>query len=281
MLSSFFPPDRLESYRTSPYKDRIDRIGRRLVEQRYHPVVTAQHLREWLRVTRYLQAQKLRLPLALDAPEVARYVTDRVVGLSDSRTRFVRAAVRIFVDADKHGYWRRRIGRAPEPVPAWLGSALDEYALFLRGHRGLAPQTVSTRVWQLTRFATYLDQDGVTRLAAVAPRHVRDFLIQLRTQAVATRLTYVSAMRSFFRWAAMTGLLPRDLSVAVVPPRRHRARLRGSAWDRVGDHAGKSADADPRGVSLPRTRRPADVRACGTIPGHPASQQRATCPLAR
>ncbi len=63
MLSSFFPPDRLESYRTSPYKHRIDRIGRRLVEQRYHPAVTAQHLREWLRVTRYLQAQKLKLPL--------------------------------------------------------------------------------------------------------------------------------------------------------------------------------------------------------------------------
>ena len=121
MLSSFFPPDRLESYRTSPYKDRIDRIGRRLVEQRYHPVVTAQHLREWLRVTRYLQAQKLRLPLALDAPEVARYVTDRVVGLSDSRTRFVRAAVRIFVDADKHGYWRRRIGRAPRAGAGVVG----------------------------------------------------------------------------------------------------------------------------------------------------------------
>ena len=224
MLSSFFPPDRLESYRTSPYKDRIDRIGRRLVEQRYHPAVTAQHLREWLRLARYIQARELRLPLALDAAEVARYVTDRVVGLGDSRTRFVRAAVRIFVDADEHGYCRRRIGRAPEPVPAWLGSALDEYAVFLRGHRGLAPRTVSRRVWQLTRFATHLDQGGVTRLAAVAPRHVRDFLIQLRTQAVATRLTYVSAMRSFFRWAAMTGLLPHDLSVAVVPPRQFKQR---------------------------------------------------------
>ena len=39
MLSSFFPADRLESYRTSPYKSRLDRIGQRLVEQRYHPEV--------------------------------------------------------------------------------------------------------------------------------------------------------------------------------------------------------------------------------------------------
>ena len=96
-------------------------------------------------------------------------MTDRVVGLGASRTRFVRAAIRLFLDPDDHGYCRRRIGRAPVPVPVWLGSALDEYTMFLRGHRGLAPRTVSEGVWQLTRFATYLNQDGVTRLAAIAP----------------------------------------------------------------------------------------------------------------
>ena len=127
MLSSFFPADRLESYRTSPYKDRIDRIGQRLVEQRYHPEVTEQHLREWLRVTDYLREQGLRLPLTFTAPEVEQYVADRVVGLSASRTRFVRAAVRIFLDADEHGYCPRRIGRVPQPVPSWFGSALGEY----------------------------------------------------------------------------------------------------------------------------------------------------------
>ena len=82
MLGSFFPADRLESYRTSPYKSRIDQIGQRLVAQRYHPEVTTQHLREWLRVTRYLQEQGLGLPLDLNAPAVAQYVAHRVVGLS-------------------------------------------------------------------------------------------------------------------------------------------------------------------------------------------------------
>ena len=205
MLSSFFPADRLASYRTSPYKDRIDRIGQRLVEQRYHSEVTAQHLREWLRVTRYLQAQELQLPLALDAPEVAQYVADRVIGLSASRRRFVWAAVRIFLDADEHGRCRRRIGRVPQPAPPWSRSAVAAHATFLRVHRGLTPRTVGKRVWQLTRFATHLEQDGVTRLVDIAPRHIQDFLIRLRTQAVATRLTYVTTLRSFFRWAAMEG----------------------------------------------------------------------------
>ena len=233
MLSSFFPADRLESYRTSPYKDRIDQIGQRLVEQRYHPEVTAQHLREWLRVTRYLQAQELRLPLALDAPEVGQYVTDRVIGLSASRTRFVWAAVRIFLDADEHGYCRRRIGQVPQPAPAWSRSAVAEHTTFLRSHRGLAPRTVGKRVWQLTRFAAHLEQDGVTRLAAITPRHIQDFLIRLRTQAVATRLTYVTTLRSFFRWAAMEGALPRDLSAAVPPPRQFKQRgLRDALTER-------------------------------------------------
>ena len=224
MLSSFFPADRLESYRTSPYKDRIDRIGQRLVEQRYHPEVTEQHLREWLRVTGYLREQGLRLPLTLTAPEVEQYVADRVVGLSASRTRFVRAAVRIFLDADEHGYCPRRIGRAPQPVPSWFGSALGEYTESLYSHRGLAARTVDKRVWQLTRFAAYLDQDGVMQLDAIAPRHIHEFLIRLRTQAVATRLTYVTTLRSFFRWAAMTGSLPQDLSAAVAAPRQFKQR---------------------------------------------------------
>ena len=51
-------------------------------------------------MTHYLQEQGLTLPLALDAPQVGRYVADRIVGLGASRTRFVRAAVRIFLDAD-------------------------------------------------------------------------------------------------------------------------------------------------------------------------------------
>ena len=54
--------------------------------------------------------------------------------------------------------------------------------------------------------------------------------------------------------------------VGLVGGRQERARLRGPARDRVGDHAGASADAHPEGVSLPRARRPADVRARGSVP---------------
>ena len=75
---------------------------------------------------------------------------------------------------------------------------------------------------------------------------------------------------------------PRDhLADRPCDHQRRRARVRGPTRDRVGEHAGASADAHPGGVSLPRTRRPADLRARGTIPRHPARHPRAACLLAR
>ena len=46
MLSRFFPADRVESYRTSPFKQRIDLIGERLIQLRYRSAVIEQHVRE-------------------------------------------------------------------------------------------------------------------------------------------------------------------------------------------------------------------------------------------
>ena len=151
-------------------------------------------------MTRYLQAQELRLPLALDAPEVARYVTDRVIGLSASRTRFVWAAVRIFLDADERGCCRRRIGQVPQFAPAWSSSAVAEYTTFLRSHRGLALRTVGKRVWQLTRFAAHLET--------------------VRRNTIRTRNARLAAIHSFFRYVldsepALALLCQRVLAIPV------------------------------------------------------------------
>jgi hypothetical protein len=78
MFARFYPTNRRASYRGSPHKERIDRIAQRLVEQRYLAVVVAQHLREWLRFSAYLQARQLALPLRSREADVQAYVTQRV-----------------------------------------------------------------------------------------------------------------------------------------------------------------------------------------------------------
>ncbi len=225
MLSRFFPGNRVALYRASPLKGRIDLIGQRLIALRYLPVVIAQHVREWLRFAAYLEQHAIALPLHSRAPEVEAYVVRRVHACqSASRVRFVRASLRILLEADEAGRFRRRVGIPPRPVPPWLAPAVDQYAAFLQLHRGAAPRTTARRVWQLTRFAEWLEQSGATSLTAIAPSHIQRFLITLRHQAPATRMTYRTTFRTFLGWAYATELVATDLRPAVTAPRRFKQR---------------------------------------------------------
>jgi len=224
MFERFYPTDRQASYRGSPHKERIDRIAEHLVEQRYLPVVIADHLREWLRFTVYLHKHRLTLPLQSRKGDVQAYVAQRVApGRSASRVRFVRASVRIFLDADAHGRFRRRISTAvPCAAPSWMQAALETYLTFLQAHRGLSARTLARRAWQLARLGQCLEELGVTSVATIAPVHLQRFFSQLHRQAVATRLTYAVTVRSFLGWAYGASLVPVDVRAAVLAPRRFR-----------------------------------------------------------
>ncbi len=225
MLSGFVPAAQVASYQSSPYKRRIDLIGAHLIQQRYLRVVIAQHIREWLRFTAYLEIHRGTLPADSRSPAVENYVVERLQDFqSASRARFVRASVRIFLEADETGQFRRRVGIALRPVPLWLGGIVDQYVAFLKRHRGSAPRTVAKHVWQLTRFADFVEKEGVADLAAVLPQHIQRFLIDLSAQASVTRMSYVTSLRSFLGWAYVSGLVATDLRPAVMAPRRFKQR---------------------------------------------------------
>lgn len=159
MLSSFVPAGQVASYQSSAYKQRIDLIGAHLIQQRYLRVVIAQHVREWLRFTAHLETCGGTLPSDRRAAGVQRYFALRLRSCqSASRARFVRASVRIFLEADEAGRFRRRAGKALRPVPVWLAAVVDQYATFLKLHRGLARRTVAKRLWQLGRFADFVEK---------------------------------------------------------------------------------------------------------------------------
>ena len=54
MFSNWFTGDDQDLYLTSPHKQRIDCLGRSLLELRYANEVIRQHVHEWLRFSRYL-----------------------------------------------------------------------------------------------------------------------------------------------------------------------------------------------------------------------------------
>lgn len=225
MLSAFVPADRVASYQSCPYKKRIDLIGAHLIQLGYVRVVVGQHVREWLRFTAYLVTRGVALPSSSRAPVVQSYLVQRLQPCrSASRARVVRASVRIFLEADDTGRFRRRVGKVLRPVPKGLATIVDQYVTFLKLHRGSAARTVAKRLWQLGRFADCVEQAGVANVAAITPRHIQRFLIHLCAQATATRMTYATTLRSFLGWAYAAGLVAVDLRPAVMAPRRFKQR---------------------------------------------------------
>jgi integrase len=223
MFSRFCSAGQLQAYRTSPHKLRIDHVAQALVKRCYLDAVVADHILQWLRFTSYVDTRGLQLPLDVHAPEVAAYLAQIEVHRSASRLRFVRASLRIFLETDDRGRFRRRAaGGRSQPVVAWAEPTLSAYRVFLEEHRGLADRTVRKRMWQLARFAEHLERSGVRTVADIHARLVRAFLTELRVQAPATRRTYGVTLRSFLRWAFLEGVVKTDLRAAAITARQYR-----------------------------------------------------------
>src|SRR5260370_14890874 len=103
MFSKWFSGNNCAQYRTSPHKQRIDQVGRNLVEQQYANEVIRHHLHEWLRFTFYLNAQGHLILPSPSADSVRQFVSQRTLGKSASHSRFIRASLRIFLEADDQG----------------------------------------------------------------------------------------------------------------------------------------------------------------------------------
>jgi integrase/recombinase XerD len=217
MFSNWFSGDECGRYRKSPHKQRMDQVGNSLLELRYANDVIRQHLHEWLRFSRHLDERGL--PLAATGTDAVReYVAERTSGKSASRSRVLRASVRIFLEADEQGQFRRRVA-SPPFTPAWFAPILTQYLLFVQQHRGLAAKTSRKYTQKLSAFAQYLKDAGVTELEQITPRHVRQFYENAQNPP---RRSYGSTLRVFFRWAATQGWLASSLRDAVPRPRQYR-----------------------------------------------------------
>ena len=122
MFSNWFSGDECGQYRSSPHKQRMDQVGSSLLELRYANDVIRQHLHEWLRFSLHIEKRGLLLP-ATGTDAVRHYVARHTAKTSASRSRVLRASVRIFLDTNERGQFRRRVG-APPLTPAWFAPIL-------------------------------------------------------------------------------------------------------------------------------------------------------------
>jgi site-specific recombinase XerD len=99
---------------------------------------------------------------------------------------------------------------------------IESYIRFVCVHRNLAERTRNKREWQLARFSSFLDINGVHDITSIQPSQIRQFLLGLEGQKSATILTYGVTLRSFFRWAFLEKVLPMDFSSAAMSAPRYR-----------------------------------------------------------
>jgi site-specific recombinase XerD len=214
-----------KGYLESPLRARIEHVAKALVDRRYLDVVVRQHVYEWLRFASYLLRHGQALPVDARSSVVRRYLSSRLPHGSASRIRFVRASIRILLETDARGHFRRRSSTAvPRPVVPWFDQWIPAYLTFLHAHRGLSEATDRRRLYHLSLFAQFLQRLGVTAMAAITATHVQDFCRKLTSVRPSTRLTYGSSLRSFLRWAHLQGLMCRDLSAATITAQHVRQR---------------------------------------------------------
>jgi site-specific recombinase XerD len=219
MFSEWFSGGDCERYRTSPHKQRIDQVGSSLAQLRYANEVIRQHLHEWLRFSLHLEEDGSGPMPALGEDAVQQYLIQRRKGLSASRSRGLRASIRILLEADEQGRFLRRVGSPPSTL-AWFGPILTPYLQFVRMHRGLAAKTERKYIQKLSTFAEYLEGAGIRELGRITPLHVREFYENAENGV--PRRSYGSTLRVFFRWAAAQGWLSSSLADAVPRPRQYR-----------------------------------------------------------
>jgi integrase/recombinase XerC len=102
----------------------------------------------------------------------------------------------------------------------------DAFARHLRSEKGRSEHTVRAYLGDVDAFLGYVGlADGGRALAEVTLGDLRGWLGALAAggAARATLARRAAAVRTFFRWAARTGLVPADPSLRLTAPKRHRS----------------------------------------------------------
>lgn len=82
-----------------------------------------------------------------------------------------------------------------------LSEAIEEYRYYLTMIEHRSKRTIDSYLRDLSHYAAYLDQLGISKVDAITEMNVQDFLLELREDYKAASINrYLSALRSFHRF---------------------------------------------------------------------------------
>ena len=256
-------------YEKCRYRDRIDLLAGRLNALGYYKPGIPVRVREWLRFTKYCEDAGLDVPVSFHSPDVETYLRRRFPEGRQNR-RFVRATLRIFIEADGQGNFSRRVRPPAKPMVAIFNEWVVPYLRFLREHRGLSDGTLCLNMYSLHEFTEFVNGKGISDLCSLSAHHIHDFCSNRGSRRPSTWLWCMSHVRCFLKYVFSHGGLQRDLSLAVGGAKHFRyARvpdvLTESDFDKLLSHINRSSPTGRRdyAVILLAARygmRPSDIR---------------------
>lgn len=208
--------DYLHWYLKSSHKDRIDLIGESLISKNYKFAVVQNHLLEWIRLSRYLSENNFSLPSNIFIEEIQEYMKIRFPEGSETRRRGIRAAIRIFLEADNMGNFFRRIKIKKSPHSFLYQQWILPHLNYLRHDRHLAESTLRHRQAFFEKFIGYLEKSGVCCEEDLSFKLIIDSFVDLDGWGREMRLGYASALRGFLKWAYSENLFLQDFTNAVI-----------------------------------------------------------------
>jgi integrase len=209
-------------YQNTLHRKRIDLLADSLFNLKYLDVVIEEHGREWLRFTKDCNDREIDIPSNIHAQEIADYIQRRFPKGSPSRRRFIRASLRIFVEADDQGHFFRRIRPAPRSRTGPFQEWIPPYLFFLHQHRGVSEKTINKNTFALGMFMDFLDRAGVVDIGNLKAKHIHDFCLDPDGRKPITWLSYLGIIRRFLKYMFSQGRLERDLSSAIVTAKHYR-----------------------------------------------------------
>ncbi|MGM0698827.1 MAG: site-specific tyrosine recombinase XerD [Actinomycetota bacterium] len=123
----------------------------------------------------------------------------------------------------------------PENLPGDLRRAFESYLASLRFERGLSMNSIDAYARDLTRYGTWLTDDGVSRLGDVDRQKVENFALHLLDSGLAprSRARALVAVRRFHTFALGENLAPTDPASEVSPPQEGLRLPKALALDEI------------------------------------------------
>ena len=142
-----------------------------------------------------------------------------------------------------------------------MDRAVEDYLDHLAVERGLARNTLTSYRRDLTRYATWSQQRGISAVADVTPQDLEDFAVSLRAGdgqhpplAASSAARTVVAVRGFHRFCADEGLAPSDPASSLRPPAVPSRLPKALSYQQVSDIIAAAAATDaplgPRDAAL-------------------------------